>query len=620
MILSRLSLRTKVTVLLLGLSLGPLLISGIVHQNRAVASGKQAVRERYAQSARFAARAFDLRIEGFDRDVGLLATRFPVEALDLPAIARHLDVEGTLLPTAIGRHELHVFNALNEGAAQTFLALPDGRVFFSQPFHNVRSVPNLKAFPWFAKLDRLRGGTLLGDLPPFTVAGHPQLIALKPLFASPGVSTGYLGALLDPSVLQRILREVVREQSGARSITAGTELAALIDRDGQFAAHSHRHLVGTAVPPHLFGTRTTGTEEVQIGEERVILSRAEVGRSGWYVALQTPVHGAYREVYTLTWLLTVMIVLTFIFVLLFADHLATVLLRPVHELERGAEMIGAGALDYRIELQDHAHDELGRVAHAFNKMGGNLLRSRRQVEAYGRTLSVANLELDAMVFAITHDLKKSLRGIEGFATFLDEDYAPQLGRDGVEMIQSIVQNVHRIEKLADDLIGLVEHERERGERAGFPMDALLREDREHCLENLIGEVTIQPGMPEIIGDRVRLSLVFTNLISNGLKFNRSARPRVEITFEDLGTVFEFAVSDNGIGIDSRYHDHIFDLFSRLHAKDEYDGMGTGLNLARRIIEEHRGQINVESKPGLGSRFVVRVPKDPSSLTSPGFPL
>ena len=185
------------------------------------------------------------------------------------------------------------------------------------------------------------------------------------------------------------------------------------------------------------------------------------------------------------------------------------------------------------------------------------------------------------------------------------------------MLRSIVHNVHRIEKLADDLIGLVEHERERGENTRFSLLDLLREAREHCLETQLGEVVIQPGMPELVGDRVRLNLLFTNLISNGLKFNRSPRPRVEVDWTDLGSYWEITVTDNGIGIEPRYHEHIFDLFFRLNSKDEFDGTGTGLNLARRIVEEHRGTINVESEAGKGSRFIVRIPKDPSLLTSPG---
>ena len=128
--------------------------------------------------------------------------------------------------------------------------------------------------------------------------------------------------------------------------------------------------------------------------------------------------------------LIAVILLTILLVLFFADYLASVLLRPIHELERGAKMIGSGALHHRIRVDGHQHDELGRLASSFNQMGESLQTSEKKVRAYSRSLETAREELDALVDGIATDLKKSLRTVEAFASFLQEDYDVALGEDG----------------------------------------------------------------------------------------------------------------------------------------------------------------------------------------------
>jgi signal transduction histidine kinase len=614
--LARISLRQKVTALLLALSLGPLAIAGFVTQNRAVESGKAAVGLRHAQQARFAAYSFADLFESVTQDLQALGERLPPSTFDPQLIQARMGSTGSLSDLPAWR-EIEIFTDLSNRYQSTFLALPDGRVFFTWPHTNVPGGLDLSRQPWFALLSQNRG-VVLGEMPPLTTENRPSLIGVD-VVREAGHEFGYVGAVVDRARLEAILDVTLSVGAHASGHNDAREQIALVTPEGRYAAHSHRELVGQNVPPELYALRTPGTSEQKLdGGETYVVARAEVGRTGWFVMLLTPREVAYHDIYTLTWMLTVVILLTFVFVLLLADHLTTVLLRPVQELERGSEMIGAGALDYRIELSSHAADELGRLAGAFNEMGENLLRNRRELDAYSRNLEVANQELDAMVYAITHDLKKSLRGIEAFATFLQEDFSHQLDDEGNDLVHSIVGNVNRINQLADDLIGLVEHERERSVSSRFDMGELLREARDRALERYPGEVVIPAGLPEVYADRQRLLLVFVNLVTNGLKFNESRPPRVEIQYEDQGVYWEFRVIDNGIGIDPRYHQQIFELFSRLHHQGQYAGSGTGLNLARRIIEEHRGTLTVESEPGRGSTFIVTLPKDPALLTSPGF--
>ena len=168
-----------------------------------------------------------------------------------------------------------------------------------------------------------------------------------------------------------------------------------------------------------------------------MVAYAPVIGTPWKVYVIAPIDQVYRFLHLLIRVLIIVSVLTFVFIVLLADYLARVLMRLIEELQRGAEMIGSGVLDYRIDLSNHRTDELGRLALSFNQMGDNLYKTQKQVKAYARSLEAANEELDAMVFAITHDLKKSLRGIEAYSNFLEKDFGEALGVSGREMLSSI---------------------------------------------------------------------------------------------------------------------------------------------------------------------------------------
>lgn len=606
---ARRSLRGKVLVLLLAIGLGPLLIAGGVNINRAVEKGKVSERQRLAQAARFAAVSVtDLFARGLE-DVRLLARRFPVESFDFAAAERALD-RGSRLAALEQWRDAPLISRLVQEFATLFVALDDGRVVYTTPFSN-HPLIDMAERPWFEALAD-RGGLAPGPLPPLTSKADPGVVVFAPLLHRDGRAAGYLGAVIASDVLADIL---ARAEDGLADSGSRT-MVAIIGPDGHIAAHSDASRVGSPLEGELWSDRAPGTRELMLGGVPVVASWGDVGRAGWKVVIVTHRDDAYRYVYGLIWLLMVVIVLTFVLVLLMADYSARRLLEPIHELEQGAQMIGAGSLDYRIELDTHNRDELGRLAHSFNAMGESVQRSRQQLETYGRSLETARKELDAIVYGITHDLKKSLRGIEAFASFLGEDYADDLDEDGLEMLGSIAVNVDRINQLADDLIGLVEHEREPGQPTSFEAQALLEEVRERVLERHRGEVVLEGEMPTITGDRARLMLVFDNLIDNGLKFNRSAEPRVVVRCHDGMLTWRFDVTDNGIGIEPRFHDRIFELFARLNQQDEFAGNGTGLNLARRIVEEHRGQLAVGAHPDGGCVFTVTLPKESEALTEP----
>jgi light-regulated signal transduction histidine kinase (bacteriophytochrome) len=118
-------------------------------------------------------------------------------------------------------------------------------------------------------------------------------------------------------------------------------------------------------------------------------------------------------------------------------------------------------------------------------------------------------------------------------------------------------------------------------------------------------------MPTIVCDRIKLTEVFLNLINNAIKFSskQEAKPVVDVKYEDSGDLHQFSVKDNGIGIDPKYHDKVFGIFKRLHSQDEYEGSGAGLGIVKKVIEDHKGKVWIESEAGKGTKFLFTIPKN-----------
>ena len=117
-------------------------------------------------------------------------------------------------------------------------------------------------------------------------------------------------------------------------------------------------------------------------------------------------------------------------------------------------------------------------------------------------------------------------------------------------------------------------------------------------------------MPEIVCDRIKITAVFFNLISNAVKFAKAGVPPVvKISWNETQKEHEFCVEDNGIGIDPRRHQEIFDIFKRLHPADQYGGSGVGLAIIKAAVEDQGGRVWVESTPGQGAKFIFTIPKN-----------
>jgi signal transduction histidine kinase len=233
-----------------------------------------------------------------------------------------------------------------------------------------------------------------------------------------------------------------------------------------------------------------------------------------------------------------------------------------------------------------------------------------EIEVKNEKLAASNTALEQFAYVASHDMSEPLRMIGNYTKLLQHRYKDALDEDAAEFIEYINDAVDRMGILLKDLLDLSRLSSRKPAFESVDLNEIF-EIVTTTLRNRIEEeqasVSIAP-LPEIEASRSQMIQLFQNLLSNAIKFRGEAHPRiyVESVKSPTGTV-SIAVKDNGIGIAPVYQKKIFNIFQRLHTQLEYDGTGIGLAISKKIVEIHKGEIYVESEPGLGSTFFVTLP-------------
>jgi len=237
-------------------------------------------------------------------------------------------------------------------------------------------------------------------------------------------------------------------------------------------------------------------------------------------------------------------------------------------------------------------------------------RMEKKLEHYAADLERSNEELQQFAYIASHDLQAPLRAVTGYLNLLEKRYRERLDDRAQKYITNARGGAERMKEMIRALLNL-SRVKTRGEAlASTNAETVLQhvlDDLAPMIEESGAEVTHDP-LPTVMADEAQLAQVFQNLIANGIKFRREGvRPRVHIAALREDDEWVFAVEDNGIGIDPGQTDRLFQIFQRLHTREEYPGTGIGLALCRRIVERHGGRIWVESEVGAGSRFYFTLP-------------
>ncbi len=215
-------------------------------------------------------------------------------------------------------------------------------------------------------------------------------------------------------------------------------------------------------------------------------------------------------------------------------------------------------------------------------------------------LKKAYKELETFSYSVSHDLRSPLRGIDGFAQIIKEDYFDSLDSYGKQAVNTIISSTQKMNILIDDILSFSSLGKKSTQFKELNMNVLVEEVLEYLqASNLYPNTKLEIDyLPNVIGDKTMLFQLMSNLISNAFKYSSKVKnPVIEIGYNTPN----FYVKDNGIGFNSKHEGRIFGIFSRL-VNDEYEGSGIGLAIAKRVIEKHNGQIWAEAQPGKGANF------------------
>ncbi len=224
-------------------------------------------------------------------------------------------------------------------------------------------------------------------------------------------------------------------------------------------------------------------------------------------------------------------------------------------------------------------------------------------------LKRSNKELKQFAYISSHDLQEPLRMVTSFTQLLERRYKGQLDNEADEYIEFIVEGAHRMKYLIDDLLTFSRLNTQAKKFENVNLETVLNEVLSNLtvsIEESNAIITHDP-LPTVNADKTQMMQVFQNLIANAIKFHGSNPPKIHISAHKDEKEWKFAVTDNGIGIDPEYQKQIFEVFKRLHTREEYPGSGIGLSVSQKIIRRHGGNIWVESELGKGSTFYFTIP-------------
>jgi chemotaxis family two-component system sensor kinase Cph1 len=242
------------------------------------------------------------------------------------------------------------------------------------------------------------------------------------------------------------------------------------------------------------------------------------------------------------------------------------------------------------------------------RAGAKVERLEKEVARLTAELERANEDFRQVLYAASHDLAEPLQVVLSYAELLAAR-AGDLDESTEKFLVGMQNGASRVRALIDALLSYSRVGRDPLEPVEVSCDEVLDEVLEELEPVIEGSraTVLAESLPTVLGDPRELRLLFANLIENAVLFRAGEPPRIRISATREGDDWCFAVRDNGIGIHARHHKRVFEIFQRLHTRQEYPGTGLGLAICARVVHHHGGRIWVESRPDLGSTFRFTIP-------------
>jgi len=301
--------------------------------------------------------------------------------------------------------------------------------------------------------------------------------------------------------------------------------------------------------------------------------------------------------------------------LIFAGYVQRFISDPLIKLQEIASLVSIEKA-YFPKATKQNNDEIGALVKAFNTMLDTLSEQNKvilehrstlekKVDERTKELAIANKELEAFSYSVSHDLKSPLRTIEGFSLALIEDYGDQLNDTAKSYLKKVRRSSIKMSELITSLLQLSRATRQTFKKEQIDFSALCEKVSTSVREQDVQRTAsfqIEPNMLAK-GDTALIEIVLDNIIGNAWKYSR----KKDTTEIEIGTTSHldntiYYIKDSGTGFSMKYADKLFEPFKRLHSEDEFEGTGIGLATVARIIERHHGKIWAESEPGIGTQF------------------
>jgi signal transduction histidine kinase/type II secretory pathway pseudopilin PulG len=252
----------------------------------------------------------------------------------------------------------------------------------------------------------------------------------------------------------------------------------------------------------------------------------------------------------------------------------------------------------------------GRARHRAELIAADMTADLR---SHAAELQRSNTELERFAYIASHDLQEPLRMVTSYVGRLGERYSDQLDERGRRYVHYAVDGAERMRGLIDALLEYSRVGRAEPRRAPLAMNGVV-EGVQRTLRSRIQEADahlVVDSLPTVDADEILIRQLIQNLLANALKFRHpERRPEIHVSAQRLGGAWQFAIDDNGIGIEPRYRDRVFEVFRRLQPAVEYPGAGIGLAICQRIVDHHGGRIWIEASPlgGIRVLFTLQPPE------------
>jgi signal transduction histidine kinase len=355
-------------------------------------------------------------------------------------------------------------------------------------------------------------------------------------------------------------------------------------------------------------------------EEFKVFTRADIERT----------KEASRKIVGSVVVVALILILTgFLYVFVFGAAITRSIAKSIIQLRDTVAEIGKGDFDAKIEIE--SSDEIGQLASSSQKIAGDLKSASESIkslkkevnkhkmveeelkklnarlESANYELQNTNKELKEFAYVAAHDLKTPLRSIGVLANWISTDYADKFDQKGKEQIKLLVGRAERMSKLIDNLL---EYSKtgQPSQKKQVDLNIVLSEVISEIKSPANIEISIENEMPTVISDKTRMRRVFANLLNNAVQCVDKPKGQIKIASVREDGFWKFSVSDNGPGIDPKYHEKIFKICQTLSPHDDIEGTGIGLSIVKKIVENNGGTIWLESEVGKGSTFYFTIPR------------